>query len=144
MVSIGLHNHVDVILVSINTSLYLSDVHICTVYQVFLGLLPLGVLTIPLLEIFPYSAIGDLYRRCFFHCSVILIISPVNATTTTPPVTVVFSRASPITITVTMALTSMGLATSGQHDVVLPPQLILRDALRGSVGLVTVLMQKQS
>ena len=34
-----------------------------------------------------------------------------------------------------MASTSVGLAASGQHDVILSPQLIVRDTVRGFVGL---------
>ena len=52
-------------------------------------------------------------------------------TTTTPPVTVVFSGASFITMTATTAPTSVEQMTSGQQDVILPPQLIQRDTLRG-------------
>ena len=55
------------------------------------------------------------------------MVSPDMAATTTLAVTVVCSRASPITMTVTVVPTSVGLAASHQHDVVLPPQLILRD-----------------
>ena len=60
-----------------------------------------------------------------------LIISQVTVTTTTttPSVTVVSSRASLITMMVTHAPPSMGYTTSGQHDVVLPPQLILRGTM---------------
>ena len=70
-------------------------------------------------------------------------MSPVTATTTTPPVTVVCHGASPITLTVTMAPTSVGLAASDQLDMVLPPQLIPRDTMRDSVGLTTVPQQQQ-
>ena len=68
-------------------------------------------------------------------------MSEVTTTTTTPPVTFMCSRASPSTINVTMASTSVGLAASGQHDVVLSPQFILMDTMRSSVGLATVLKQ---
>ena len=74
----------------------------------------------------------------YFLCSVFLIVSQVTATTATPPVTVVCSGALPITLTVTIAPISVGLAASGQYDVVLSPKLILRDTMRGSVGLATV------
>ena len=56
--------------------------------------------------------------------------------TTTPRVTVVCFGASSITIAVTMAPTTVGLALLGQLDILLPP-LILGDTLRGSVGLAT-------
>ena len=70
-------------------------------------------------------------------------MSLVMMTTITPPVTVVCSRASPVTMTVTIAPTCMGLAASGQHDVVLLLQVIPKDTLRGSVGLATVPPQQQ-
>ena len=56
----------------------LSDVHISAVYQVFLGPLPQGVLTITLQEVLLYSAIGNIYSTCFFFV-VFLIFSPVAA-----------------------------------------------------------------
>ena len=46
-------------------------------------------------------------------------------------------------MTFTVAATSVGLATSGQHDVVLPPKVIMRDTVKGSVGLATVPPQSQ-
>ena len=67
----------------------------------------------------------------------------VTVTTSAPPVTVVWSKASPITTTVTMTLTSVGLAELYQHDVVLPPLLILKDTLRCSISLTFVLQQQQ-
>ena len=72
-----------------------------------------------------------------FLCSVFLIMSQVTVTTTTTttPVTVVCSGASPITMTISMASTVVGLPISGQQDVVLLPQLIWRDTMRGFVGL---------
>ena len=63
----------------------------------------------------------------FFLCGVFLIMYLVTATTTASPVAVVHFWASPITMTVTMAVTSVDLAALGQCDMVLPPQLILRD-----------------
>ena len=71
--------------------------------------------------------------------------------TTVLPVTVVCSRV--ITMTVTLAPTVVDLSALVQHDVhtmadltvlgqyevVLLPQLILRDTIRGSVGLATEL-----
>ena len=62
----------------------------------------------------------------------------VTITATIPPVIVVCSGASLITMTVIMAPTSVGQTTSDQHDVVLPPQWILREAVRGSVSLTTM------
>ena len=67
-----------------------------------------------------------------------LIMSTVTTTSTNPPVTIVCSRALLITMTVTMAPTSVGLATLGQHDVILPPQWIIRDTMRGLSGLATI------
>ena len=67
----------------------------------------------------------------------------VTATNTAPPLTVVYSWASPITLTVSMASTFVGLAALDQHDVVLPPQLNLRDIIRSYVGLISVLQQQQ-
>ena len=64
-----------------------------------------------------------------FLCSVFCIMSPFNAATTTTPATVGLFRASPITMTVTMALTFVDLATSSQHDMGLPSQLIPRDIM---------------
>ena len=48
-----------------------------------------------------------------------------------------------ITMTVTMAPTSMGLAALGQHDVVLLPQMVLKNTSRDSVGHITVPQQQQ-
>ena len=78
----------------------------------------------------------------FFLHGMFLIMSPVTATTTTSPVTVSCSRESPITMTVTVAPISMDLAALGQHDVVLPPQLVPGDKMLGSVSLTTVLQQQ--
>ena len=82
-----------------------------------------------------HSAIGS------FPCTVFFIMSQATLTTTTPPVTFVYSSASTKTTTVTMAPTSLGqTAALYQHDV-LPSPLILRDTIRGLVGLATVLQQ---
>ena len=70
-------------------------------------------------------------------------VTAVPTTTTTPPVTIMCSSGLSITTTVTVAPTTGYLAIFGQHDVVLPPQLILRDTMRGSVGLANVLKQQQ-
>ena len=64
-------------------------------------------------------------------------------TTTTSPVTVVCSGASLITKMDMLAPTSVGQITLDQQDVVLPPQFILRDTVRGFVGLMHV-PQKQT
>ena len=69
---------------------------------------------------------------------------PVTATTTTSAVKVVCSRASLITMTVTITPTSVDLAAVGQHDMILPTQLILMNTMMGSVDLTTVLQQQQS
>ena len=66
-----------------------------------------------------------------------------SATTTTTLLAAVCSMALPITTIVTRAPTSVGLAASGQHDGVLPPQLMMRHKMRSSVGLTTVLQQQQ-
>ena len=64
------------------------------------------------------------------------------AITTTSPVTVVCSGMSSLLTTVTMAPSLMGLpATSGQHDVVLPPPLTPRHS-RGVIGPATVPQQQ--
>ena len=44
---------------------------------------------------------------------------------------------------VTLAPTSVHLTTSDQHDAVLLPQLILRDTIRDSAGLITLPQQQQ-
>ena len=72
-----------------------------------------------------------------------LIMSQDTVSTTTPPVAVVFCGASTITIHVTMAPTCVGLTALGQHSVFLPPQLILRDTMRGSAGITNVPQQQQ-
>ena len=81
---------------------------------------------------------------CSFLCSV-FIMSQASATvavTTTPPVTVVCSGTSSLLTTVTMAPSLMGLPViSGQHDMVLPPLLTLRNS-GGVVGLDTVPQQQ--
>ena len=77
-----------------------------------------------------------------FLCSVFLIMSQATVTTTTtttPPVTVVCSSALPITLTVVMAPTCVDLTTLGQHNVVLLPQLILRDTMGCFIGLTIML-----
>ena len=75
-------------------------------------------------------------------------MSQVTMTTTTSPVTVVCSGAMLITVMVILAPTSVGQTALGQHDVVLPPQLILRDTLSDSAGLAIMpqhhLLQSQS
>ena len=59
----------------------------------------------------------------YLSCSSLCLISTSTAMSTTPPVTIVNSGMSSLSL-VTMAPSSMGLPTmSGQHDVVLPPPL---------------------
>ena len=111
--------------------------YICCVPSV-VGSVPQGCWLF--LEIFLSSAIGNLYSGNFFFvvCSSLCLNLP------QPSVTAVCSKASPITMTITMAPTSVGLAVLDHHDVVLPPQLIPWDTMRDSVGLTTVLQQQQS
>ena len=61
----------------------------------------------------------------------------VTTATCIPHVTVGCSRTSSITTTVTIASTAADIAALGQQDVVLLPQLIWRDTMRGYVGLTT-------
>ena len=69
----------------------------------------------------------------------VFTMSQSTAITTTPLVTVVSTRTSSLTMTVTLALKLMGLPmTVSQHDVVLSPLLMPRDT-RGVLGLATVL-----
>ena len=68
--------------------------------------------------------------------------SATTAMTTTPPMTVVCSGMSSLFTTVTMAPSLMGLpVTSGQHDVVLPPLLTLRNS--GSVVDPAIVPEQQ-
>ena len=62
-----------------------------------------------------------------------------STTTTTSLVIVVCSRVALITVTVMLVPTSLGRITSGQQDVILPPHLIAKDAMRGSASLTNVL-----
>ena len=62
-------------------------------------------------------------------------------TTNTPPVTAVCSSAVTTTMTAVMVPTSTVLAAALGHDVVLLPPQILKDTVRGIVGLTTVLQQ---
>ena len=68
-------------------------------------------------------------------------MSQVTASPASPPLTVECSRV--LTTTITLVPSAVDLPTLDQHDVVLPPQLIPRDTVRGSVYLVTVPQQKQ-
>ena len=72
-------------------------------------------------------------------------MSQVTLATTiaTPPMIDVPLRALLITVTVMHAGTSVGQGTFGQHDVVLPPQLALRNTMRGLVGLTTLSQQQE-
>ena len=67
----------------------------------------------------------------------------ITATTTTPPVTVVCSRTSPIPITFIMAPNSMDLTALCLHDGVLPKQLFHSNTMKSFVGLTTVPQQQQ-
>ena len=49
-----------------------------------------------------------------------------------------------ITVMAMFVPTSVGQITSGQQDVVLPPQLILRDTVRCTTGITNMLQQQQS
>ena len=71
-------------------------------------------------------------------CSVFIIMYHSTVPATTLPVAVVCS-ASTTDMPVMMGPTSMGLAAVLGHCVVLPPPVILRDTMRGAVGLATVL-----
>ena len=78
----------------------------------------------------------------FFVAFIMSQASTTLATNTTPPVTVVSSGMSSLFSIVTMVPSLMGLpATSGQHEVVLPPPLTPRHS-GGAVGLATVLQQQ--
>ena len=68
-------------------------------------------------------------------------MSQVTVTTATLPVTVVCPRALLIPVTATLASTSVSQITLGQHDMVLPLQLISRGTMRGSAGPTTMLQQ---
>ena len=65
-----------------------------------------------------------------------------TTTTTTPSVTAVCSGASLINTIITLPPTSVGQITSGQQNVVLQPQLIQRETMRGSAGLTDKLQQQ--
>ena len=67
----------------------------------------------------------------------------VATSTTTPPVTGMCSGVSLMTMTAKMALSPLSQTTASWHDVVLPPLLIPRDIMKGSVGLTTILQQQQ-
>ena len=92
------------------------------------ALCPVGINYYSYLDVFLSSAIVNLYSRCLFLFSVFSLWL-----TTTPLVTFVCSRVSPIIITYNGS-TSVALAAFGQHDVPVPPQLTLKDIIRCSVG----------
>ena len=78
----------------------------------------------------------------FFVVFIMSQASTTTSMTTTPPVTVVCSSTSSLLSMVTMPPCLMGLAaTSGQHDVVLPPLLIPRYS-ESIAGLTTVPQQQ--
>ena len=95
---------------------------------------PLGLSSVPLLEVI-FSSCS--YSGCF-SCSVFLIMSQFMMTTTTPPVTLVCSGAFLITTVVTSTPHFFRPDNIRSVDVVLPPQLIPRDTLRGSALLICV------
>ena len=66
-------------------------------------------------------------------------MSQITVTTTTPPVTCVLQSIAHHYD----GYGSSNQITSGQHDEALPPQLTLRDRVRGSAGLTTILQQQQ-
>ena len=79
----------------------------------------------------------------FLSCSMFLTSQlTVTTTTTSEPVTVVCSTAVLIIMKVMLASTSVG-QTSVQHDMLLLPQLIPRDTVKGSADLTTMLQQQQ-
>ena len=89
-----------------------------------------------------HSAIGSFGHSDCFSVYFSFIIFHVTVITTNH-VTVVFSRASTTTMPVTVASTSMELAVSlGQHNLVLLPPLILRDEIRGVLGLASMPQQQ--
>ena len=70
-------------------------------------------------------------------------MSQVTAITMTLSMIFVCSGALPTSMTVTTGPNSMGLAVaSDQHDVVLPPLLMLRETVRGGIGFVVVPQQQ--
>ena len=109
------------------------------------------------MEVVLFSTIGSFIILVVFLFHVFLFMSQVTVTTSTPPVTIVCSSTSLITLTVTVASTAVDLVTlgqhyihtavdlaaSGQHGVVQPPPFILRDTVRSSVDLATVPQQQQ-
>ena len=66
-----------------------------------------------------------------------------TVSTTIPLMAVVYSRAMPITTLVMFAPISMCQTALGQLNVVLPPQLIPGDTVRGSATLTTMPQQQQ-
>ena len=107
------------------------------------------------LSVLQYVWTGGLWRYAQAICCRLILIVPfllsgfilcqasaTIAAMTTPPVTVLCSSTLSHITTVTMAPTLKGPpATLGEHDVILPPLLILRDT-RGVFGLATVLQQQ--
>ena len=74
-----------------------------------------------------------------FFCSVLFIMFQATVTTTNASVTGVSSSMLTTTMPVTMAPTYTELAAAfGRHEVGLALPLLLRDTIRGIVGLTTV------
>ena len=67
-----------------------------------------------------------------------------STTTTTSPVTVVYSRQSFISVTVIMVPISVGKTILDQPDMVLLPQYITRDIISSSVGCTSPLCHSNS
>ena len=88
---------------------------------------------------------------CFSLClkllrppPLLLLLLLLHTTTTTPPPACDSCLLWCIChLTVMMDPSSVGLPTLDQHDVVLPPQLILRDVMRGPICLITISQQQQ-
>ena len=79
----------------------------------------------------------------FIQCVLIMSQVTVTTTTVTQPVTVVCCGSSLITVTVMLGPTFVSQMTSGNHDMFLPPQLIMRNTVRGTAGLSTMPWQQQ-
>ena len=88
----------------------------------------------------------------FLYC---ILMSQVTVSISNALLIVVCFRATTMTVTLVPTAvdllawgqhnmhTTEGLTALGQHDVALLPQLILRDTVRGSLGIATVLQQQQ-
>ena len=70
-------------------------------------------------------------------------MSMIAVNTITPLLTVVYFGALSTTMTARMVPISVDLTVSSKDDVILLPQLILRDTMKGSADLTTVPKQEQ-